>query len=136
MRFLRGDRSPASLVRGGPALLDIRLALVLLPPGYSLARETYQSFIAWTWPQNASCTSNAFRGSKAVVGSRIELAVRHWEWQRLGMARKIGAELMRRARRIPGYFPVHSLSDYESPVFHAGLASIFFFREKIPCSFR
>ena len=26
----------------GPALLDIRLALVLLPRGYSLARETYQ----------------------------------------------------------------------------------------------
>ena len=41
---------------------------------------------------------------------------------------------MRRARRIPGYFPVHSLSDYESPVFMrvspafflAGKNSLFF----------
>ena len=42
---------------------------------------------------------------------------------------------MRRARRIPGYFPVHSLSDYESPVFMRVSPAFFSRGKKFPVLF-
>ena len=42
---------------------------------------------------------------------------------------------MTRARRIPGYFPVNSLSDYESPVFMRVSPAFFSRGKKFPVLF-